>query len=43
MWKLSKNQTRVRFEKRIKELVRTEVPDLWKTFENKVLNTCNEV
>ena len=31
IWKLNENQTRVRFEKRVKELVSTDVPDLWKT------------
>ena len=32
IWKLNENQTRVRFEKRVKELVSTDAPDLWKTF-----------
>ena len=31
IWKLNENQTRVRFEKRVKELVITYAPDLWKT------------
>ena len=28
IWKLNENQTRVRFEKRVKELVSTDAPDL---------------
>ena len=28
IWNLNKNQTRVRFEKRVKELVSTDTPDL---------------
>ena len=28
IWKLNENRTRVRFEKRVKELVCTDVPDL---------------
>ena len=43
IWKLSKNQTTVRFEKRAKELVSTDAPDLWKTFKDGVLKTCDEV
>ena len=41
--KLNENRTRVRFEKRVKELVSTEAPDLWKTFEDSVLKACDEV
>ena len=36
IWKLNENQTRVRFEKRVKELVSTDAPDLWKTFRDGV-------
>ena len=36
-WKLNENQTRVRFEKRVKELVSAVAPDLWKTFKDGVL------
>ena len=32
IWKLNENQTRVRFEKRVKELVSTDAADLWKAF-----------
>ena len=31
IWKLNENRTRVRFEKRVKELESTDAPDLWKT------------
>ena len=34
MWKLSANQTRVRFENRVKELVSTEVSDMMKTLKD---------
>ena len=43
IWKLNKNRTKVRFEKRIKELVSTDAPDLWKTFKDGVLKACDEV
>ena len=36
-------RTRVRFEKRVKELVSTDAPDLWKTFKDGVLKACDEV
>ena len=42
-WKLNENRTRIRFEKRVKELVSTDAPDLWKTFKDGVLKTCDEV
>ena len=29
---LNENRIRVRFEKRVKELVSVDAPDLWKTF-----------
>ena len=41
IWKLNENQTRVRFEKRVKELVSTDAPDLWKTFRDGVLKACD--
>ena len=41
--KLNENRTRVRFEKRVKELVSTDAPDLWKTFRDGVLKACDEV
>ena len=43
IWKLNENQTRVRFEKIVKELVSTDAPDLWKTFKDGVLKACDEV
>ena len=43
IWKLNENRTRVRFEKRVKELVSTDVPDLWKTFRDGVLKACDEL
>ena len=43
IWKLNENQTRVRFEKRVKELVSTNAPDLRKTFRDGVLKACDEL
>ena len=43
IWKLNENRTRVRFEKRVKELVSTDAPDLWKTLKDGVLKACDEV
>ena len=43
IWKLNENQTKVTFEKRIKELVRTNMLDLWKTFKDGVGRACDEV
>ena len=43
IWKLNENQTRVRFEKRVKELVSTDAPDLWKTFKDGVSKACDEL
>ena len=43
IWKLNENQTRVRFEKRVKELVSTDAPDLWKTCRDGVLKACDEL
>ena len=43
IWKLNENRTRVRFEKRVKELVSTDAPDLWKTFRDGVLKACDEL
>ena len=43
IWKLNENQTRVRFEKTVKELVSTDAPDLWKTFRGGVLKACDEL
>ena len=41
--KLNENRTRVKFEKRVKELVSTDAPDLWKTFRDGVLKACDEL
>ena len=43
IWKLNENRSRVTFEKRAKELVSTDAPDLWKTFKDGVLKACVEV
>ena len=43
IWKLNENQTRVRFEKRVKELVSLDAPDLWKIFRDGVLKACDEL
>ena len=43
IWKLNENQTRVSFENRVKELVSTDAPDLWKTFKDGVLKACDEL
>ena len=43
IWELNENQTRLRFESRVKELVSTDEPELWKIFKNGVLKICDEV
>ena len=43
MLKLNENCTRVRFEKGARELVSTDMSDLWKTFKDDVLKACDEV
>ena len=43
IWKLNENRTRVRFEKKVKEPVSTDTPDLSKTLKNSVLKACNKV
>ena len=43
IWKLNENQTRVIFKTRVKELVSTDAPDLWKSFKDGVLKACDEV
>ena len=42
-WKLNENRTRVRFEKKVKELVSTDALDLWNTFKDGVLKACGEL
>ena len=36
IWKLNENRTRVKFQKRVKELVSTDASDLWETFKDVV-------
>ena len=43
IWKLNEHRTRVRFKKRVKELVSADAPDLWKIFKDGVLKACDEV
>ena len=43
IWKLNENRTRVRFEKRVKELVSTDSSDLWETFKDGALKACDEL
>ena len=43
IWKLNENQTRVRFEKRVKKLVSTDAPDLWKIYRDGVIKACDEL
>ena len=43
IWNLNENRARVKFEKRVKELVSTNAPDLWKAFKDGVLKVCDEV
>ena len=43
IWKLNENRTRVKFEKRVKELVSTNARDLWKTFKEGVPKACEEL
>ena len=41
-WKMNENRTRVRFEKRVKELVSTGASNYWKTFKDGILKECDE-
>ena len=43
IWKLDEDRTTVKFENRVKDLVSTDAPDLWKTFKDGVLKACDEV
>ena len=43
IWKLNENRTKVTFEKRVKELISTDAPDLWKTFKDGALKACDKV
>ena len=43
IWKFNEIRTRAQFEKRVKELVSTDAPDLWKTFKDGILRACDEV
>ena len=40
---MNENQTKVRFAKRVKDLVSTDAPDFWKTFKDGALKACDEV
>lgn len=42
-WKLKEDDTRVRFEERVGELVNMDAPDLWKCFKEGLLKACDEV
>ena len=39
---MNENLTKVRFEKRVKELVSANMSDLWKTFKDCVLKACDK-
>ena len=43
VWKLKEEETRVRFERRVGELVNVDDPDLWNCFKKGVLKACDEV
>ena len=43
VWKLKEDNTREIFEGRVRELVSTDAPDLWKCFREGVLKACDEV
>ena len=40
---MNQNQRSLRFEKRVKELASTDVPDLWKAFKDGVIKACDEM
>ena len=43
VWKLKEDDTRARFEERVGELVRANIPDLWKCFREEMLKAFDEV
>ena len=43
VWKQKEDNTRARFEGRVRELVSTDAPDLWKCFKKGVLRACDKV
>ena len=42
-WKLNENRTRVRFEKRVEELISMDASESWKTFKDGVLKACDKL
>ena len=43
VWKLKENNIKTRFQKRVKELVDVDAPNLWNTFKNSMLQACDKV
>ena len=43
VWKLKENNTKTRFQERVKELFDVDAPNLWNTFKNSILQACDEV
>ena len=43
VWKLKENNMKTRFQERVKELANIDVPNLWNTFKNCMLQACDEV
>ena len=43
VWRLKEDDTRLRFEGRVGELVSADATDLWKCFQKGVLKACAEV
>ena len=41
--KLREEETRVRFEKKVGQLVRSDAPDLWECFKDGLPKACDEV
>jgi len=41
--KLKNTQTRVKFEKRVGELVNVDAQDLWKSFKDGIQQACDEL
>ena len=43
VWKLKENNMKTKFQERARELVDVDVPNLWNTFKNSMLQACDEV
>ena len=43
VWKLKENNMKTRFPERVKEVVDVDIPNLWNTFKNSMLQACDEV